>query len=105
MAKRRSRPKDVPKVLDTTLFCYVEKDNAKHAKKDGKKLFGSFSAYVNALIARDRGVEPKLGSWKAAGENKEIRANKKAEVIEKKPIIPYAPPSGPGSPGYRDPVV
>lgn len=31
-------------------------------------MFGSFSAYVNALIAKDRGVKPKLGFWKSKGE-------------------------------------
>lgn len=103
MPKRKTRPKDTPKTLDTTLFCYLEKDNAKFAKKEGKKLFGSYSAYINALIAKDRGAEPKLGAWKAAGESKALRQAPKAEV--RKEIPTYAPPSGPGSPNYRDPVV
>ena len=57
-----------PKALSATLYSYVEPTNAKYAKTEGKKLFGSFSAYVNALIAKDRGVKPILGFWKAPGE-------------------------------------
>lgn len=47
--------------LNATLYNYVEKKNAEHAKKVGKLLFGSHSAYVNALIAKDRGAKPNTG--------------------------------------------
>lgn len=69
--------KNQSKVLNATLYCYVESPNAKHAKRVGKNLFGSFSAYVNALIARDRGVKPRLGMWKAKGEADKARAVKR----------------------------
>lgn len=68
----------IPKGLSATLYSYVEPDNAKHAKTIGKQMFGSFSAYVNALIAKDRGVKPVLGFWKAKGE-----AQKKREALER----------------------
>lgn len=103
MAKRKLKPKDLPKNLDTILYCYVEKENAKHAKTEGKKLFGSFSAYVNVLIANDRGAKPALGSWKAEGESKLIR--KPVADEEKAKIQKKTPSGGPGTPGYFDPVV
>lgn len=48
--------------LNAILYGYVEKENLRHAKTFGKNLFGSHSAYINALIAKDRGVKPKLGN-------------------------------------------
>lgn len=55
--------------LNTTLYAYVERKNKEHADSIGKKLFGSTSGYVNALIARDRGVTPKLGVRKPQVSN------------------------------------
>ena len=53
--------------LSQTLFVYVEKENAEFAKAQGKKLFGSVSSYVNAILARERNVEPALGKWQPPG--------------------------------------
>lgn len=47
------------KVLSTPLYAYCEPVNAKYARTKGKLKFGNFSAYVNALIAKDRGVKPR----------------------------------------------
>lgn len=58
----------LPPDLNCTLYSYVEKGNRKHAKTVGKSLFGSHSAYINALIAKDRGVTPKLGAHRPKGE-------------------------------------
>lgn len=66
----KKRLKKKTKTLDAHLYCYVQRSNAKWAKAFGTKIFGSQSAYINALIAKDRGVKPKLGTWKVAGENK-----------------------------------
>lgn len=52
------------KVLTTPLYAYCEPANAKFARIEGKTRYGSFSGYVNALIAKDRGVKPKVGFWK-----------------------------------------
>ncbi len=85
-AKRKTKsatPRRVPKVLSDPLYCYVEPGNGSHARTEGKKIFGSFSAYVNALIAKDRGVAPKLGDWKSKGEAKKIR---KEKAPKKKPV-------------------
>lgn len=41
------------KILTATLYCYVEPHIATYAKKKGRNDFGSFSAYVNYLIAKD----------------------------------------------------
>lgn len=65
-------PRRTSKLLPKTLYIYVEEKNAEHAKFEGKKLFGSYSAYVNALIAKDRGAKPILGYWKAKGEAKKV---------------------------------
>lgn len=48
-AKRR-----LPKRLSQIFYCYVEPRNGVYAREYGKKNFGSFSAYVDALIASDR---------------------------------------------------
>lgn len=81
--KKSDTPRRVPKVLSDPLYCYVEPGNGSHARTEGKKIFGSFSAYVNALIAKDRGVAPKLGDWKSKGEAKKLR---KAKAPKKKPV-------------------
>ncbi len=66
MVKKTTTKKTVKKTsLNSSLFSYVEKENAKHAKTKGKEKFGSHSAYVNHLIAKDRGVAAKSGHWKA----------------------------------------
>lgn len=63
-AKKADRK--IPKVLNFTLYTYVEPVNGKYAKVQGKKKFGSFSAYVNQLIAKDRGAKTFHKSVKAA---------------------------------------
>ena len=64
----------MPKVLNSSLFCYVQKTNADHAKSYGVRVFGSHSAYINVLISKDRGVKhPLLGKHKTPGENKAMR--------------------------------
>lgn len=52
---------------------YFSEGNKKHAETHGKTLFGSVSAYINALISKDRGKTPELGSWKATGEARKRR--------------------------------
>lgn len=74
----------MPKTLSEPLYCYVEPDNGKHARTEGKKLFGSFSCYVNALIAKDRGVKPALGFWQAKGEAEKKRLRREKEIARKK---------------------
>jgi hypothetical protein len=73
VAKAKKTKRTVPKDLSHTLYCYVEPANGAHAREEGAKLFGSYSAYINALIAKDRGVPPILGTWKAPGESKALR--------------------------------
>lgn len=85
MAKKE-KIRRVPKVLSSTLYCYVEPGNYAHAKGSGAKLFGSHSAYVNALIAKDRGVKPALGFWKAKGEAKKRRLAKTKKVTIAPPV-------------------
>lgn len=67
------------KIFPVNLYIYLQEENANFAKTRGKELFGSFSAYINALIAKDRKVKPVLGGWKARGEAKRIR-----EALSKK---------------------
>ena len=51
------------RTLNTTLYLYVQKENAEFAKKMGKTpKFLSASGYVNTLIAKARGVKPAIGS-------------------------------------------
>lgn len=70
--------------LPATLYCYLEPRNKRWAKTFGKKTFGSHSAYINALIAKDQGLKPVLGFWKAKGEAKKIRLAKKNKETRKK---------------------
>ncbi len=51
MAKKIERR--TPSVLASTLYCYVEPTNKKRAIAQGVAKFGSFSNYVNFLIAQD----------------------------------------------------
>lgn len=57
--KAKAKPKARrPKVLSAILFTYVEPANAKYARKQGKDpKFKTFSAFMNYLIAKDRGVK------------------------------------------------
>lgn len=74
------------RVFTHTLYSYVRKANDKYAKTHGRKMFGSHSAYVDALISRDRGVKPILGAWKSEGESRKLRvvaAKKKSPVKAK----------------------
>lgn len=66
---------------------YFSEGNKKHAETVGKTLFGSVSAYVNALISKDRGRTPELGSWKSSGEARKrrlSRAKKEARQYKSK---------------------
>lgn len=62
-ASKKERRK--PKRLSFTLYSYVEPMNGKYAKTVGKEKCGSFSAYVDKLIAADRkryGTKNKTGT-------------------------------------------
>jgi len=85
---KSATPRRVPKVLSDPLYCYVEPGNGSHARTEGKKIFGSFSAYVNALIAKDRGVAPKLGDWKSKGEAKKLRTEGKKKPTKVSKVKP-----------------
>ena len=74
----------LPRHLSHILFCYVEPENGEHARTHGKNLFGSFSAYVNALISKDRGVAPHLGHWKVPGQAFLEKEKKRVEKARKK---------------------
>lgn len=39
----------------STLYCYVEESNGTHARIQGGAKYGTFSNYVNYLIAKDKG--------------------------------------------------
>lgn len=84
MAKTRRTSKTLP----VTMYIYLTQTNAEHVKTHGKKLFGSASAFLNALVCKDRGVKPTLGAWKAKGEAKKARLAKlkknKAKLAYKK---------------------
>lgn len=55
MEKRKKKTKRRnPKRLSTILYCYLEPENNRYARSYGRKNFGSFSAYIDALIALDR---------------------------------------------------
>lgn len=43
-----------PKRLSHTLYSYVEPVNGRYARTFGKRNFGSFSSYIDRLIAADR---------------------------------------------------
>lgn len=43
------------RILTATLYCYTEPGNATYAKAQGRQKWGSFSNYVNYLIAKDAG--------------------------------------------------
>lgn len=59
---RKKHPR-TGKILTGLLYTYVEPGNLKHAKRQGKRpMYGTMSAYVNALIAKDRGVAPAMGT-------------------------------------------
>lgn len=61
MAQSRRKPSLFP----VNKYIYLTKGNAKHAETVGKKVYGSVSVYINALISNDRDVKPVLGRWKA----------------------------------------
>lgn len=62
---------------------YFSEGNKKYAETVGKTLFGSASAYVNALISKDRGQKPSLGSWKAKGEARDKRLALKKKALKR----------------------
>lgn len=63
MAKRKTSRKTkavrrrTPKRLSHTLYSYVEPINGRYARSYGKRNFGSFSNYVDVLIAADRKLD------------------------------------------------
>ena len=105
----KKKEKGLDKTLNSVLYCYLQPECAAYAKKEGKKLFGSFSGYVNALIANDMGKKPELGAWKAEGESKALRETKKDPKQLELPGLekpePFTPMGPPGTANYRDPVV
>lgn len=50
----KKRVRKNPRILTETLYSYVQPVNGDYARSFGKKKFGSFSAYVDVLIAADR---------------------------------------------------
>ena len=53
----------VGQILTHTVYAYVEKENQAFAKEQGARpKYGTVSAYINALIAKDRGVAPAIGT-------------------------------------------
>lgn len=86
----KRRPPSPGKVLKETLYCYVEKENRDFAVTYGCDLFGSHSAYVNALIAKDRGAKAKLGHWRAEFDRKKLTKKKKRKSMKyaKREIVP-----------------
>lgn len=67
------------KVLTHTLYAYVEPGNAKHANSKAKNpKFGTMSAYVNSLIAKDRGVALHKGSLNR-GKQVKVTASSKSK--------------------------
>lgn len=52
--KKAVKARRNPKRLSALLYSYVTPINGKYARRIGKKNFGSFSAYVDALITADR---------------------------------------------------
>ncbi len=61
MAKKRKKIKISP--LTQLIQPHVTPHNAVFAKKHGREVFGSLSAYINTLIANDRKAKPTLGHW------------------------------------------
>lgn len=49
-----NKSRRTPKRLSHTLYSYVEPINGKYARTFGKESFGSFSNYLDILIAADR---------------------------------------------------
>lgn len=61
MPKQPKRPKRIKGKVQSkkvraarTLYCYVSVLNSKYAHSEGKKKYGSHSAYVDHLIEQDR---------------------------------------------------
>lgn len=79
VANKNGKSRRTSSNLPATLYCYVEERNARWAKSFGKQVFGSFSSYVNALIAKDQGIKPLLGAWKSRGEAKKLWKEAKAK--------------------------
>lgn len=106
MARRPKGSATTP--LTNKLFISVEPDNAEYVKEILVPMFGSQSAAINALIAKERGVKPALGSWKSPGEAKALRQGDTNVPVPEKPASPaekFQPGGGPGTRGYRDPVL
>lgn len=59
----RDKPARFGPLLSKLVYSYMEPGNAAHARAQGKKKkWGSISAYVNALVAKDRGVKAATGT-------------------------------------------
>lgn len=51
------------RILSTTIYAYVEAPNQSFAVKQGQlPKFGTTSAYINFLIAKDRGAKAATGT-------------------------------------------
>lgn len=75
-ARKRKKYARTGKILTRTLYAYVEPGNQRHALAQGKKpKYGTTSGYINAMIAKDRGVKPK-GGTKGQGELKRPQGKK-----------------------------
>lgn len=73
MSKKKCRR--MPKVLNTVLYVYVQKENAEFARTQGERNFGSSSKYVDALIAANRkAVKSRMKRATKAAETKTVRA-------------------------------
>lgn len=83
MAERRGS-----KILPVNLYIYLERGNADYVRTHGKRVFGSGSSYINALIAMDRGVTPSLGQWRSPGEAtaERIKSLNRSKLRSKKKI-------------------
>lgn len=92
-AKRR-----VPERLSCTLYAYAEPVNAKYARSYGAKNWGSFSAYIDALIAADRKQSLIDPPAKTDVSSLKKAVKKKAKKSAKKSAAPVATTTGSASP-------
>lgn len=58
------------KILNSVLYVYLEQHIAVYAKREGIYKFGSTSAYINYLIAKDWGDIESVNKMKALAKDK-----------------------------------
>jgi hypothetical protein len=56
-SERKTKEKTISRDV---IYCYVSHENSEYARGQGQQLFGSVSAYVNALIEFDRQTDDVL---------------------------------------------